>query len=78
MDRHDFIKTLAEACQKTGWQVHAFCLMANHFHLVVETPQPNLSEGMKSPTPQQLPLEQLPRLPVRGAPTLVASGPGAG
>jgi REP element-mobilizing transposase RayT len=26
VDRHDFIKTLAEACQKTGWQVHAFCL----------------------------------------------------
>ena len=27
VDRHDFIKTLAEACQKTGWQVHAYCLM---------------------------------------------------
>jgi hypothetical protein len=30
-----------------GWQVHAFCLMNNHFHLVVETPQPNLAAGMK-------------------------------
>ena len=29
MDRHDFIKTLAEACQKTEWQVHASCLMPN-------------------------------------------------
>src|SRR5713226_6312933 len=47
VDRHDFLKTLAEACQKTGWQVHAYCLMSNHFHLVVETPQPNLAEGMK-------------------------------
>jgi hypothetical protein len=25
IDRHDFMKTLAEACQKTGWQVHAYC-----------------------------------------------------
>lgn len=37
VDRHDFIKTLAEAWQETGWQVHAYCLMGNHYHLVVET-----------------------------------------
>jgi len=47
IDRHDFLKTLAEACEKTGWQVHAFCLMSNHFHLVVETPNANLVDGMK-------------------------------
>jgi len=47
VDRQDFLKTLAEACQKTGWQVHAFCLMGNHFHLVVETPEANLVEGMR-------------------------------
>ncbi len=46
-DRQCFLQTLTEACQKTGWQVHAFCLMDNHFHFVVETPQPNLVEGMK-------------------------------
>ena len=46
-DRHRFLKTLAQACEKTGWQVHAYCLMSNHFHLVVETPQPNLVAGMK-------------------------------
>ena len=34
VDRQDVIKTLAETCQKTGWQVHAYCLMSNHFHLV--------------------------------------------
>ena len=45
VDRQDFLKTLAEACQKTEWQVHAFCLMPNHFHLVIETPQPNLVAG---------------------------------
>jgi len=47
VDRHDFIKTLAEACLKTGWQVHAFCLMRNHYHLVLETPNANLVEGMR-------------------------------
>jgi REP element-mobilizing transposase RayT len=46
VDRQDFIKTLAEACQKTGWQVHAYCLMRNHYHLVLETPNANLVAGM--------------------------------
>ncbi len=46
-DRQGFVATLAEACGKTGWQVHAYVLMPNHFHLVVETPQPNLVAGMK-------------------------------
>jgi putative transposase len=46
-DRARFLETLAEACAKTSWQVHAFCLMLDHFHLVVETPQPNLVAGMK-------------------------------
>jgi len=46
-DRRRFVATLGEACAKTGWQVHALCLMPNHFHLVVETPQGNLVAGMK-------------------------------
>jgi len=46
-DRQRFLTTLGEACAKTGWEVHALCLMPNHFHLVVETPQPNLVAGMK-------------------------------
>ena len=46
-DRQRFTATLAEVCVKTGWQVHAYVLMPNHFHLVVETPQPNLVVGMK-------------------------------
>jgi len=46
-DRKFFLTTLGEACEKTGWQVHAYCLMNNHFHLVAETPQPNLVAGMK-------------------------------
>src|SRR5436190_24121787 len=46
VDRQDFIKTLAEACQKTDWRVHAYCLMRNHYHLVLETPNANLVAGM--------------------------------
>lgn len=46
-DRQRFLETLTECCQKTGWQVHAYCLMPNHLHLVIETPQPNLVAGMK-------------------------------
>ena len=41
-----FVETLGEACAETGWQVQACVLMPNHFHLVVETPQPNLVAGM--------------------------------
>ena len=49
-DAHDpelFLATLAEACAKTDWQVHSFCLMTNHFHLVIETPRAILVPGMK-------------------------------
>ena len=46
-NRMEFLRTLGQACLKTGWQVHAYCLMSNHFHLVIETPQPNLVAGMK-------------------------------
>jgi REP element-mobilizing transposase RayT len=46
-DRQRFLETLAECCQKTHWEVQAYCLMPNHFHLVLETPQPNLVAGMK-------------------------------
>jgi len=46
-DRQKFLWTLGETCQNTEWQVHAYCLTRNHFHLVVETPQPNLVFGTK-------------------------------
>jgi hypothetical protein len=32
VDRQDFLKTLAEACLKTGWQVQAYCLMSRRRH----------------------------------------------
>ena len=46
-DRRCFIQTLEQVCAKTDWQVHAYCLMLNHFHLVVETPNANLVLGMR-------------------------------
>ncbi len=46
-DRELFVAALAEACAKADWQVHAYCLMGNNFHLVVETPKENLVAGMK-------------------------------
>lgn len=46
-DRRLFVDTLAEVCERSDWQVHAYCLMSNHFHLVLETAQPTLVAGMK-------------------------------
>jgi len=42
-----FERCLFEAAEKFGWRLHAFVIMRNHFHLAVETPEPNLSTGMK-------------------------------
>src|SRR5882757_5341040 len=42
-----FLTTLGQACAKTDWHVLAWCLMRNHFHLVIETPKANLVTGMK-------------------------------
>jgi putative transposase len=46
-DRTLFLQLLGRTCRRTAWQIHAFCLMSNHFHLVVETPRSNLSTGMQ-------------------------------
>lgn len=45
--KRSFEKTLAEACQRSGWIVHAYVVMGNHYHLALETPEPNLGEGMR-------------------------------
>ena len=41
-----FLDILGLVAARFGWQILAFCLMPNHYHLVILTPQPNLSEGM--------------------------------
>jgi REP element-mobilizing transposase RayT len=45
--RRLFLSTLTEACAQTGWQVHTYVLMSNHYHLLLETPEANLVEGMR-------------------------------
>jgi REP element-mobilizing transposase RayT len=42
-----FLTWLDEACGKTGWRVHAWCLMSNHSHLPMETPRANRVEGLQ-------------------------------
>ncbi len=46
-DRKGFLFRLAKVCGSHGWRVHAWVLMDNHFHLLVETPEANLATGMK-------------------------------
>ena len=45
-DRRFFLHTLSQACERTGWRVHAWVLMGNHYHLFLQTPEPNLVAGM--------------------------------
>ena len=46
-DGKQFVKALGEVCAMTGWRVHAWVLLSNHYHLMIETPEPNLVVGMK-------------------------------
>jgi REP element-mobilizing transposase RayT len=46
-DRKAFLFRLGQVCGSHGWRVHAWVLMGNHFHLLLETPEPNLVSGMK-------------------------------
>ena len=46
-DRRFFLKAIGEACAMTGWLMHAWVFMGNHYHLLVETPEPNLVAGMQ-------------------------------
>jgi putative transposase len=46
-DRRWFLMLRHRVTQRWGWRLHAYCLMTNHFHLLVETPERNLSSGMQ-------------------------------
>ncbi|MEI9897069.1 MAG: transposase [Chthoniobacter sp.] len=46
-DRRFFLRTLGEAAERTGWRVHAWVLMSNHYHCLLETPEANLVAGMQ-------------------------------
>ena len=42
-----FLEVLAQTCERFNWVVHSYCLMTNHYHLLLETPDGNLSKGMR-------------------------------
>ena len=46
-DYQRFLDILEQVCQRHNWRIHAYCLMTNHYHLLVETPEGNLSAGMQ-------------------------------
>lgn len=46
-DRELFLTTLWQVSERFHWLCHAYCLMGNHYHLVIETPDGNLSKGMR-------------------------------
>jgi REP element-mobilizing transposase RayT len=46
-DRRDYLSVLSDVCKRFNWSVHAYCLMSNHYHLLIETPDGNLSQGMR-------------------------------
>lgn len=46
-DRENWLELFAQVCARFNWICHAYCLMTNHYHLVIETPEGNLSKGMR-------------------------------
>src|SRR6266542_306538 len=46
-DRPDFLRQLAGVVTEFTWRLHAYVLMGNHYHLLFETPVPNLSQGIR-------------------------------
>jgi len=46
-DREAFLKILSNVVERFGWICHAYCLMTNHYHLMIETPKGNISRGMR-------------------------------
>ncbi len=46
-DRKEFLSVLDSVCHTYNWVCHAYCLMSNHYHLLIETPDANLSMGMR-------------------------------
>jgi REP element-mobilizing transposase RayT len=46
-DRHVFLQLLLQVCIRFNWVCHSYCLMSNHYHLLVETPEANLALGMR-------------------------------
>ena len=46
-EREKYLSLLSNACNRLDWYCHAYCLMTNHYHLLIETNTPTLSRGVK-------------------------------
>ncbi len=46
-DRYKWLELFSQVCKRFNWRCHAYCLMSNHYHVVVETVEGNLSKGMR-------------------------------
>ena len=46
-DREAWLALFAQVCARFNWICHAYCLMTNHYHLIIETPEGNLANGMR-------------------------------
>ena len=46
-DREKWLEILGHTCKRFNWRCHAYCLMDNHYHIVIETAEANLSKGMR-------------------------------
>ena len=46
-DRLNWLELFSDVCSRFNWICHAYCLMSNHYHIVVETVEGNLSKGMR-------------------------------
>ena len=47
-DRREFLLCLEEVCERTGWEIHSYVLLENHYHLLTVTPEANVVAGMKN------------------------------
>ena len=46
-DRKTFLSILGEVVKRWNWLCYVYCLMSNHYHLLIETPDGNLGKGMR-------------------------------
>lgn len=47
IDLDKFLEIFGLVCKRYHWRCHAYCLMTNHYHLIIETIEPTLSKGMR-------------------------------
>jgi putative transposase len=46
-DRLAWLDLFGKVCKRFNWRCHAYCQMTDHYHIVLETPEANLSRGMR-------------------------------